>query len=109
MGGPPLEFINMVNHQHQPKNGCPPIGTISMDLAVFLIDLTWLEINLDGIFFSEQFYWYKSRNLALFSQYKVLNKKENTLMIWFQNVWPFCLEMQTGSIFKSKHTYVPLT
>ena len=29
MGGPPLEFIN-----RQPRNGGPPLGTISMDLAV---------------------------------------------------------------------------
>ena len=42
-GGPPLEFINILPqnggsapriHQHQPKNGGRPLGTISMDLAV---------------------------------------------------------------------------
>ena len=46
--GPPLEFIN---NQHQPKNGGPPLGTISMDLAVPIRSIKKHEIlkgeNLD--------------------------------------------------------------
>ena len=42
-GSPPLEFINIhppergsASRIHQPKNGSPPLGTISMDLAVYI-------------------------------------------------------------------------
>ena len=50
-GGPPLDFINQMGsasgiQQHQPKNGGPPLGTISMDLAVLalipnIFDSSW--------------------------------------------------------------------
>ena len=68
-GGLPLEFINIVHtapkrgsasrihqhtapkwgvasriHQHHPKNGGPPLGTISMDLAVHM--LVWGGIQV---------------------------------------------------------------
>ena len=63
-GGPPLEFIN-----HQPKNGGPPLGTISMDLAVpcgiltnffdFFTVHTLLATKVTGIrFFSSMNPWY---------------------------------------------------